>query len=89
MWQEHLTVDPENRKCRYCRENSLDSNLVKGKIVLCDSVITGETPLAAGALGSILQDDGFKDVAYAFPLPTSYLNSSNGEDVFDYLRSTR
>ncbi|PPD69037.1 hypothetical protein GOBAR_DD34082 [Gossypium barbadense] len=35
---------------RICLENSLDPNLVKGKIVLCDRLVSGEGPLIAGAV---------------------------------------
>lgn len=33
---------------RYCRKDSLDSNLVKGKIVLCDELSNGESVFLSG-----------------------------------------
>ncbi|KAA8534157.1 hypothetical protein F0562_031650 [Nyssa sinensis] len=74
---------------RYCTGNSLDSNLVKGKIVLCDTLNSGETTLSAGAVGTVMQDAGFKDVAFSFPLPASYLGVNDGSSISKYMNSTR
>ncbi|CAK9135676.1 unnamed protein product [Ilex paraguariensis] len=74
---------------RYCDENTLDSSLVRGKIVLCDSIGDGEAPLLAGAAGTVMQDGDSKDVAFLFPLPTTYLGVKDGAKVFSYINSTR
>ncbi|KAF2296168.1 hypothetical protein GH714_036454 [Hevea brasiliensis] len=73
---------------RYCIQSSLDKTLVKGKIVLCD-YISGETASAAGAIGTIMQDGYFQDVAYNFPLPASHLALCAGFDVSEYVNKTR
>ncbi|EOY17974.1 Subtilase family protein, putative [Theobroma cacao] len=39
---------------RYCNQNSLDQNLVKGKIVLCDKLSRGRGPFLAGAVGTVM-----------------------------------
>lgn len=72
---------------RYCSGDSLDKALVKGKIVLCDSVNSGEGPSAAGAVGAIMQY--YLDSAFNFPLPVSCLGSDDGMDVSTYLNTTR
>ncbi|TYJ16406.1 hypothetical protein E1A91_A10G250900v1 [Gossypium mustelinum] len=45
----------DSSESRYCSGDSLDKTVVKGKIVLCDSVDSGEGPLAAGAVGAIIK----------------------------------
>ncbi|KAI6681011.1 hypothetical protein NL676_034892 [Syzygium grande] len=64
-------------KSKYCRRGTLDSNLVKGKIVLCDA-LANSGPFYAGAVGALMQDDGPKDKADSFPIPTSYLDPKAG-----------
>lgn len=76
-------------RCSLCIENSLDANLVRGKIVLCDQLDTGEVPFLAGAVGTVMRDQGAKDVAYSFPLPASYLGMEDGSKILDYINSTR
>ncbi|KAE9465255.1 hypothetical protein C3L33_02841, partial [Rhododendron williamsianum] len=73
---------------RYCFVDSLDETLVKDKIVLCDQLSDGEGPLYAGGIGAIMQDDGFKDLAFSFPLSASYLGSTDGAAVFLYINKT-
>ncbi|MBA0871374.1 hypothetical protein Goshw_024794 [Gossypium schwendimanii] len=77
----------DSSESRYCSEDSLDKALVKGKIVLCDSVNSGEGPLAAGAVGAIMQY--YLDSAFNFPLPVSCLGFDDGTDVSTYLNTTR
>ncbi|KAL8137422.1 hypothetical protein V2J09_003423 [Rumex salicifolius] len=62
---------------RVCEAGSLDPSLVRGKIVLCLSISEGVGPYMAGASGVIMSDDGPKDIAYDFPLPTAYLDLAN------------
>ncbi|XP_030469768.1 cucumisin-like [Syzygium oleosum] len=74
---------------RLCAGNSLNSSLVKGKIVLCDSLNSGDATLTAGAAGSIMQGLGVMDFALTFPVPASLLNAADGSEVSDYMNSTR
>ncbi|KAK0592872.1 hypothetical protein LWI29_026979 [Acer saccharum] len=74
---------------RFCNENSLDKNLVKGKIVLCDLLDTGEGPFYAGAVGTVIQDTIRRDNARNFPLPTSYVNRADGSNILIYIKSNR
>lgn len=68
---------------------SLDPEAVKGTIVLCDILNDSEAAAGANATGTIMQDNGFKDYAFSFPLPASYLGSSDGAEVFTYFNTTR
>ncbi|KAL7107730.1 hypothetical protein ACP275_06G073400 [Erythranthe tilingii] len=74
---------------RYCYEGSLDAKLVKNTIVLCDEINDGEAPALAGATGTIMQGEVFNDFAFSFPLPASYLGSTDGGQVYDYINKTR
>ncbi|KAI6668932.1 hypothetical protein NL676_003817 [Syzygium grande] len=81
---------------RLCVTNSLDSSLVKGKIVFCDSLNSvddalsaGATALSAGAAGLIMEGLVATDQALAFPVAASFLNVADGSEVYDYLKSTR
>ncbi|PSR88051.1 Cucumisin like [Actinidia chinensis var. chinensis] len=73
---------------RYCIFGSLDKTLVNGTIVLCDALATGEEPLNAGAVGTVMQDDRYLDLAFSFPLPATYLNLSDGGEVYNYINIT-
>ena len=64
------------------------STLVNGTIVLCDQLDDGEGALGAGAIGTIMRDSGFEDVAFSFPLSTSYITLSDGSSVAAYINST-
>ncbi|GMI72582.1 hypothetical protein like AT5G59100 [Hibiscus trionum] len=74
---------------RFCLGNSLNRNLVKGKIVVCDRLVSGSEPLAAGAIGALFQDNRPRDVARSFPLPASHLDMVDGSRIFVYINSTR
>lgn len=76
-------------KFRFCSPDSLNKTLVDGKIVLCDELNDGEGALQSGAVGTIMQDGGFKDDAYSFPLSTSYLSLEDGEEVLTFINTTR
>ncbi|KAK2968591.1 hypothetical protein RJ640_009419 [Escallonia rubra] len=78
----------DGSESRYCIADSLDKALVKDKIVLCDQLSSGEDTLDSGAIGTIMQDDGFKDFAFAFPLAASYLSSLNGSEISHYINVT-
>ncbi|CAK9171825.1 unnamed protein product [Ilex paraguariensis] len=72
----------------FCYPGSLDSTLVNGTIALCDLLNDGEGALGAGAIGTIMRDSGFEDVAFSFPLSTSYITLSDGSSVPAYSNST-
>ncbi|KAK4479774.1 hypothetical protein RD792_015309 [Penstemon davidsonii] len=74
-----------------CQDNCLQKNLVKGKIVLCDSFRGRKEALRAGALGSIgLQDEGMDaDVSFIVPLPASALTKHDFSLVESYVNSTK
>nr|KAJ0192244.1 hypothetical protein LSAT_V11C800435950 [Lactuca sativa] len=75
---------------RFCSPNSLDKNLVKGKIILCDAVSSGETEMMAGAVGSIMKYPGpYFDAVASYTLPVSVVNSDQAIRIARYIKSTR
>ncbi|KAF2296157.1 hypothetical protein GH714_036414 [Hevea brasiliensis] len=83
----NITGNFTGSQSRFCSINSLDANLVKGKIVLCD-LSTGEGPLLAGAIGTVMQGQGPRDRAFSFPLPTAFLGPDEGADILSFINST-
>ncbi|KAI3458640.1 hypothetical protein Pfo_015303 [Paulownia fortunei] len=87
-----FTLEEDNYPLVYggnvSQPDSLDPKLVKDTIVLCDGLSDAEPAAAAGATGTIMQDDGFKDFAFSFPLPASYLGADDGGEVYDYINKT-
>ncbi|PWA83785.1 cucumisin [Artemisia annua] len=74
---------------RFCRPNSLDPILVKDKIVVCESFRGPENALLSGASGVVIEGDlGGKDRSRSYPIPTTYLNSNDGDAVLRYINST-
>ncbi|KAK9158911.1 hypothetical protein Scep_005485 [Stephania cephalantha] len=75
---------------RFCDEETLNEELVKGKIVLCDAMSSGTAPLHAGAVGVVMvrQTEGAIDTAYSFPLPATYIRLEDGAEVLKYINTT-
>ncbi|KAJ7960166.1 Cucumisin [Quillaja saponaria] len=73
-----------------CLPNSLDEQLVKGKMVLCDfNISPKDIAFLSGAAGAILRSLATKDIADSFALPTIHLTAKAGLNVFSYINSTR
>ncbi|KAK9077902.1 hypothetical protein SSX86_001959 [Deinandra increscens subsp. villosa] len=74
---------------RYCESDSLDPTMVQNKIVVCEDLQGPESALLSGASGVVVEGDlGYEDLAFAFPLPTTYLNRKDGNVVLSYINST-
>ncbi|KAI0519103.1 hypothetical protein KFK09_006543 [Dendrobium nobile] len=73
---------------RYCYDGTLDEELVKGKVVLCDGLSHGYGPLHAGAVGVIMGTNWANDASFEFVLPVSVLESSNSIKVQNYANKT-
>ncbi|KAI3840237.1 hypothetical protein MKX03_021652 [Papaver bracteatum] len=74
-----------------CETGCLDKDLVKGKIVICNSHKASE-PFTSGALGTILVSDPSHtrfDVSQVYPLPAALINTTTGDVVKSYVKSTR
>ncbi|KAJ1389150.1 Peptidase S8/S53 domain [Sesbania bispinosa] len=75
---------------RSCLEGSLEQDLVKGKIVLCD-VFRGSSSvgLVSGAAGILFRSFAPIDVARTFALPAIHLSENDGKLIHSYINSTR
>ncbi|KAJ6814974.1 cucumisin-like [Iris pallida] len=73
---------------RYCYEGSLDTTLVNGTIVLCDTLNDGSGPLLSGAAGTVMLAGDYMDYAYSFPLPVTTLSTDDSGNVGLYINST-
>lgn len=69
----------------------MDAKKVKGKVVHCkllswgvDSVVKG-----LGGIGAIIQSETFLDTAMIFMAPSTTVNTTTGEIISKYIRSTK
>ncbi|XP_044470598.1 subtilisin-like serine-protease S isoform X2 [Mangifera indica] len=81
----------------YCLESSLNSTKARGKVLVCQhaesstesklekSVIVKE----AGGVGMILIDEGDKDVAIPFLIPSAITGKEIGNKILSYINHTR
>ncbi|KAM5583484.1 hypothetical protein ABKV19_003405 [Rosa sericea] len=74
-----------------CVEGCLDSDLVKGKIVLCDDYINENLEAyKAGALGSVLYNYRNADaLSLVLPVAATTLNDANYSVLMSYISSTK
>ncbi|KAJ0979574.1 hypothetical protein J5N97_015048 [Dioscorea zingiberensis] len=63
-------------------------NTSAGKIVLCDQLTDGTGPLNAGAVGTVMLNDGYDDYAFSYPLPATALVPLDTGNVSVYINTT-
>jgi len=74
---------------RYCEEDSLDPTSVRNKIVVCEDLEAPDNALLSGASGVVIEGDfGYEDLAFTYPMSTTYLSSKDGKAVLSYINST-
>ncbi|GAV78317.1 Peptidase_S8 domain-containing protein/Inhibitor_I9 domain-containing protein, partial [Cephalotus follicularis] len=79
--------DASNKKCSkdyngQCLEGCMDSDKVKGKILLCDVYDDSSAPSLAGSLGAIVYSN--INVSFVVPLPQLALDAANYNVVKSY-----
>ncbi|XP_043692924.1 subtilisin-like protease SBT4.10 [Telopea speciosissima] len=80
----------EYARFRRCLAGALDKDLVKGKIVYCNKFSSGGGPFLANAPGMVVLDDaGWDDTPFSYPLPATALTVDQGRKFEEYLNSTR
>uniref|UniRef100_A0A9I9DU80 Cucumisin-like n=1 Tax=Cucumis melo TaxID=3656 RepID=A0A9I9DU80_CUCME len=73
---------------RFCSEGSVDANLVSGKILLCVSIVAPSAFVYfSEAVGVVMNDDGVKYPSNSYPLPSSYLQTVDGDAIKTYMAS--
>ncbi|XP_047306608.1 cucumisin-like [Impatiens glandulifera] len=73
---------------RYCTPGTLDAELLKGKIVFCELLSNGKAPFLAGAVGTLMRDSRYTDMASTFPLPAAHFGLTDGTTIFEYVNTT-
>lgn len=76
-------------KARNCLPGDLDSNRVKGKIVVCESRSDGAGVMLAGGVGAIMPGRSLDELAFPLPLPAALISGTDIDRVLDYMRSTK
>ncbi|XP_073221193.1 cucumisin-like [Cicer arietinum] len=71
-----------------CSTNSLDDKMVKGKIILCEANIGVPEAIRVGAIGILIQGQTNVDLAFSYPLPTSYLRWKDAIKIKKYIHSS-
>ncbi|KAM0945431.1 putative cucumisin [Dioscorea sansibarensis] len=72
----------------YCVDGLMNSQKVRGNLVLCNGLFGEEGIPNANGLGVILSSDNFRDVAFNFRLPATVLSNQDAQEVLDYIRSS-
>ncbi|PWA42929.1 Peptidase S8/S53 domain-containing protein [Artemisia annua] len=86
----NITAGFNSSRSRLCIKDSLDKNLVKGKIVLCDGSNNGESVMLAGAVGCIMTYAGpFFELMNSYTFPVSVVKPDQAKSIARYIRSTR
>ncbi|KAM1329638.1 hypothetical protein ACFX2H_042029 [Malus domestica] len=88
-------ADGNEHSARYCEEDSMEAEKIKGKIVLCDSgdywrgsQIDAVTSL--GGVGVIFQVENPGVVASTYgEFPATVLSFKDGQEILSYINSTR
>ncbi|XP_050228738.2 cucumisin-like [Mercurialis annua] len=80
-------ADPEIAKM--CITGAMNSQIVQGKIVFCETIWDGSGILLANGVGTIMADSEYsKDFAFSYPLPATVITTEDGQDIMDYITST-
>ncbi|RZC47701.1 hypothetical protein C5167_040643 [Papaver somniferum] len=92
LYGDDVSTTCEISAAQSCLKGCLDKDLVEGKIVICDSVadLAVPVPFAAGALGTIMvTKEQFLVSSSVYPLPAALINTTSGDLVKSYFKSTR
>ncbi|XP_048444247.1 CO(2)-response secreted protease-like [Pyrus x bretschneideri] len=88
-------ANANEHSARYCEENSMEAEKIKGKIVLCDSGDYSregqiDTVKSLGGVGVIFQVDNPGVVARTYAeFPATVLSFKDGQEILSYINSTR
>lgn len=76
---------------RFCYESVLDPKKVKGRLVYCRLASYGSEGVVKGlgGIGAIVESEQYQDLAQIFMAPATTVNSTIGQTVTTYIKSTR
>lgn len=66
----------------------MNSYIVEGKIVFCETLWDGSGILLANGVGTIMADSSITDFAFNYPLPATVISTEDGLKVLDYIRTS-
>ncbi|PWA40352.1 peptidase S8, subtilisin-related protein [Artemisia annua] len=85
-----------SRNASFCKRNALDSNLIKGKIVVCkrESLIADRNEKAiaikeGGGAGMILVDPLAKDILSQFAIPSVLIRHAEAQELQSYMSTEK
>lgn len=71
-----------------CFEGAMNSEIVEGSMVFCETFGDGSGILLANGVGTIMADSTYSDFAFNYPLPATVISTEDGIKVLDYIRTT-
>ncbi|KAJ7947973.1 Subtilisin-like protease [Quillaja saponaria] len=84
------------KNASFCKNNTLDPTLIKGKIVVCTTEIFTDNRLQksifvsqGGGVGMILIDPPAKDVGFQFVIPGTIIGQEAAEELQAYMRDEK
>ncbi|KAF3433055.1 hypothetical protein FNV43_RR24157 [Rhamnella rubrinervis] len=76
-------------KARNCLPGDLDSNKVKGKLLVYESRSNSAGVIMACGVGTIMPGRSLDDLAFPLPLPAALISGADIDKVLDYMRSDK
>ncbi|XP_017230732.1 subtilisin-like protease SBT4.3 [Daucus carota subsp. sativus] len=84
----NYTVGSNTYISSLCAEGTMNSEIVQGKMVFCETIDDGSGILLANGVGAIMADSYYSDLAFNYPLPATVISTEDGIKVLDYIRTT-
>ncbi|KAI3882439.1 hypothetical protein MKX03_036675 [Papaver bracteatum] len=92
VYGDNVSTQCDLLAAKGCKAGCLDRGLVRGKILICDSAASAVSEtFTAGALGTIMITDPLEpwfDDSKVYPLPAVLINTTSGDLVRSYFKST-
>ncbi|KAK1384910.1 Cucumisin [Heracleum sosnowskyi] len=84
----NYTVGSNTLISSFCFEGAMNSEIVEGSMVFCETIGDGSGILLANGVGTIMADSYYSDFAFNYPLPATVISTEDGIKVLDYIRTT-
>ncbi|KAI3954686.1 hypothetical protein MKW98_019817 [Papaver atlanticum] len=92
LYGDNVSTQCDLLAAKGCKVGCLDKGLVRGEIVICDSAASAVSEtFTSGALGTIMITDPLEpwfDDSKVYPLPAVLINTTSGDLVRSYFKST-
>ncbi|RWR75992.1 subtilisin-like protein protease SBT4.3 isoform X1 [Cinnamomum micranthum f. kanehirae] len=85
----NASISCDSANAGTCLAECLDKKLVKGKIIFCEEISSGDGALLSGALGQIMQTEEANDYSRIFPLPSTVVDMAQGDNIKSYIKRTK